>query len=563
MVDLSAYAFTPVVPASPTSRGERRRQRSAGASSQSHHLSGAAGAAGAATSFLVPSQVILKASHKKDLVDVHDVKSTQSNSDDEQKNRSGDKSTDDKSATSKSKHNNKKNKHLGNRQKRSRPQRFGNYPDVFWRSISMEHMRKHPQFDPLPPQIDTLAKMEDVKNFRQDSWQWDALHRGRCTTSQVSAALGFLEPSAATALSIPKSWQRGAMGAYFRLRDEQEEAMNTLEEMQDFLLANDYYDDDDDDDDDSSDNDDEGNTAGANKQVWSQGGLSDNFPFAAKYLVKMTPEERTRRLRRLASDKRLSTLSTKMSWGNAQEPTSLLTALNYFWKTDPDVRLEEVGMCGAGLFDNSDGSQNSGPQQKPYPKLPALGASPDALIRYPNGTKEVLEVKNHCPFYSTKQGRRNSPEEGFAVKSFPFSEPHLPPLYVPQLMMEMLCVSGRTSTEGDDDGKKQDDTCNSAVMVRQTATTGALVIRLQRNDEWIDEMLYWLQEFQVRFVEPGVPPPTNFFWNDEDTKDRYRAFVEQTKEVAASVEKLDHVPHRSIQRMQGTNPNTTCLFLDK
>jgi hypothetical protein len=232
-----------------------------------------------------------------------------------------------------------------------------------------------------------------------------------------------------------------------------------------------------------------------------------------------------------------------MSWGNAQEATSILTALNYFWKEDPDVRLEEVGMCGAGLFPSTEEGQTN----QMYLNLPPLGASPDALIVHSNGTREVLEVKNHCPFYTTKQGRKNSPDQDFAIKSFPFSAPHLPPLYVPQMMMEMLCSSAD---------------CKSAVMVRQTATTGALILRLQRDDDWINEMLYWLQEFQTRHVQAGVPPPSNFFWKDEDgnKNERYRAFVQHTKDVADSVEILHHVPHREIQRMQG--PNTTSLFLD-
>ncbi len=73
--------------------------------------------------------------------------------------------------------------------------RTGNLPDVHWRAISMSHLRSHPNFQPLPPpsMIQSLSTREHVRYFRQDSWQWDYLHVGRCTTSQCSAALGFLE----------------------------------------------------------------------------------------------------------------------------------------------------------------------------------------------------------------------------------------------------------------------------------------------------------------------------------------------------------------------------------
>ena len=78
-------------------------------------------------------------------------------------------------------------------------QRTGDLPDVHWRSIPMSHLRCHPNFQPLPPpsQLSALPTKEHVRYFRQESWQWDYLHRGRCTTSQTAAALGFLESKAA------------------------------------------------------------------------------------------------------------------------------------------------------------------------------------------------------------------------------------------------------------------------------------------------------------------------------------------------------------------------------
>ena len=56
--------------------------------------------------------------------------------------------------------------------------RTGNLPDVHWRAISMSHLRSHPNFQPLPPpsMIETLPTKEDVRYFRQESWQWDYLH---------------------------------------------------------------------------------------------------------------------------------------------------------------------------------------------------------------------------------------------------------------------------------------------------------------------------------------------------------------------------------------------------
>ena len=380
----------------------------------------------------------------------------------------------------------------------------------------MDHLRMHPKFDALPVHVDTLDCLEDVRNFRQDSWQWDALHVGRCTTSQASAALGFLEPQAAAALQIPKSWQRGGVGAYHRIR---EDGLRTLKDMRETLLSDERR----------SDATDMASESG---KIWSEP-PSSHFPFAAKCLVRTTPEERRQRRARFATTS-TSVTSIKMMWGSAQEATSLLTALNYFYQYDPGVRLEEVGMCGAGLAENN---------------TFLLGASPDALLRHSNGTREVLEVKNHCPFFSTnRRGSKRAAmtDKNFAIKSFDFSEPYLHPMYVPQLMMEMLCTD-----------------CLSAVMVRQTATTGALMIRLHRNDDWIKEMLYWLHQFQTQFVKPGVSPPVNFFWNEPNaTIQRYRTFVQHTYDLASSVQVLAHVEHKDIQRISGTSPHTMSLFLD-
>ena len=102
-------------------------------------------------------------------------------------------------STSSSSHKKKKNTRTTSTNKKtiiSIP-RTGNLPDVHWRAISMSHLRSHPNFQPLPPpsMIHSIPTREHVRYFRQDSWQWDYLHVGRCTTSQCSAALGFLEVS--------------------------------------------------------------------------------------------------------------------------------------------------------------------------------------------------------------------------------------------------------------------------------------------------------------------------------------------------------------------------------
>jgi hypothetical protein len=201
-------------------------------------------------------------------------------------------------------------------------------------------------------------------------------------------------------------------------------------------------------------------------------------------------------------------------------------------------------MCGAGLEMNSTMTNHG----------LLLGASPDGVIEYPNKTLEALEVKNHCPFVSANFGNKpnstkNPSRKQYRIREMPL-QPTVPPAYVSQLMIEMLSLG---------------PSCQSAVMVRQTATNGAVILRLHRDDAWIDEMIYWLQRFQTDYVIPDQAPPVNFFWQSEDQNDseRYKKFVLRTKELGESVQLVDYIKNGDIQRVvSATRHQPIPLFLD-
>ena len=450
--------------------------------------------------------------------------------------------------------------------------RTGNIPDVFWRNIPMDHIRQHPYFIPLPlpEKIHQLESIEEVRNFRQESWQWDVLHDGRMTTSQAVAALGFLEPLAGEMLGVPKGLRRGGQGAYHRLRKPLKLQSN-LEEMNAMLCEGgagmsssssssdcDNNNNINDDDDDKNDND--------NNSHWTK--QSPNYPFAAKYMVPITEEEHNKRRKEMKQLINSSSsgirFSIRMIWGNVQESTSLLTALNYFWKIDNKVIMKEIGMCGAGLDINNTSTTGL-----------LFGATPDAVLCHPDGSIEAVEVKNHCPFipnnyYNDKDRRSHTRNKINNNHRFRLSRQELLPKNggkatvmihnIPQLMMEMLCI-------GDD--------CKSAIMVRQSAMTGSLILRLHRDDDWIKEMLYWLNRFNEDYVQKEILPPTNFFHKsmnestsssivDDDVDQlRYKEFLNFTKRIEKdNVELLQHVPNRDIQRATGKFRESMDLFLD-
>jgi hypothetical protein len=268
---------------------------------------------------------------------------------------------------------------------------------------------------------------------------------GRMTTSAASSALGFLNPKAAKVLGIPTSLRHGGgMGAYYRLIEkalpEDVDIFNAvlIEEARGGLPTKKATD--------------------TPKQEWELCRDEKKHPFVATYVGKQSTQR---------SSRNINPMSVRMHWGNAQEATSILTALNYFCTKDRRIRLREVGMCvGPSRTPEHPDKNNCD-----HVSRLLLGASPDALIQYQDGTVEVLEVKNHCPFYPNatenfgrdRKVRRTQMQGRFRIRAFDdelLSE--IPLMYLPQLMMEMYSVGPH---------------CKSAVMVRQTATNGVSLLQ--------------------------------------------------------------------------------------
>lgn len=403
----------------------------------------------------------------------------------------------------------------------------GNLPDPWYRAIPMEHLRQHPRFQSLPPNVPDLPTLEDVSNFRQESWQWEALHAGRCTTSQVAAALGFLDPTPAQVLNIPNSWRKGAHAAYQRL--SQQPVLRTEADIRRVLLE-------------SSSVPGMAPESLTESDLWEEmEDTSDehrsttNVTFAAAYAYEPTPEEFKERRKYIKERSGGDYLSNgiRLIWGNTQEATAVLTALNYFSKDDPNFVAKEVGMCGAGLPLNQTAIESS----------LLVGATPDAVLCHGDGRLEVLEVKNHCPFFSNRNRRRRDRKlKAFSIGDRPLGEVGVMSQYVPQLQLEMYCL-------GPD--------CQSAVMVRQTATQGAVLLRMMRDDEWIEEMLFFLHRFQKDHVEAQKPPRADFFWHGTEAT-RYRRFLNKTIQVRDRVKVIATLPNESIQRGSALAP----FFLD-
>ena len=246
----------------------------------------------------------------------------------------------------------------------------------------------------------------------------------------------------------------------------------------------------------------------------------------------------------------------RMMWGNRQEATAVLAAINVIHGVDPEAVMLEVGMFpGEALVEpRRPPAAATGEAEARNLELVAelqrmgcrIGASPDGLMvrRAPGGgghVVEVVEVKNHSPFVSVRGGRRRA-EEDRAIVRDRAPPPEIPPWYVPQLQLEMFCVGQH---------------CRSALLVRLTATKGAAVLRLPRDDAYITVMLERALRFHRAFVqrrrEPTVDFGNNPFVPHYDSKsDECRVSVaeavEHTMRVAQSAEVVAVLEHRQVQR---------------
>jgi hypothetical protein len=123
-----------------------------------------------------------------------------------------------------------------------------------------------------------------------------------------------------------------------------------------------------------------------------------------------------------------------------------------------------------------------------------LYTSPDAIVQWSDGTVEPLEVTNHAPFaitpgYARAAGapplevRDVGPYEGVAV------------WHLPQLYLHVLCM-----------GEK----CSSALFMSSSATRGANIFRVRRDDAVMNAMVLFIARFNARHGSGHPPPDPNF-----------------------------------------------------
>ena len=493
--------------------------------------------------------------------------------------------------------------------KQNRKQGFG--PNVEWKAISMDDLRSHPLFHELPSALDlelplnlgnswtersTADAREVLQLFRQDSWQWDALHAGRLTTSKAASCLGFYEETAGKVLDCPRSL-RGhgkVLSAWSELRVEPCSLPRfcSHHRKQKKELRGD-------------------NNALDSSSVWVEKKRAGERGGRFLHTPRQGTQVRAQDGRRYYHS---SVGSVRMAWGNAQEPTALLNVLNAVdgaeegEQTSKHADVEETGrdccsdyeraavLLGASRDAAKGFCKETKSQVFGRPKLlesglrmlelveapPAIarlwqcknsenitnasgtsanlllvGASPDGILEYPNGSLSVVEVKNHAPFQiiknsgsrTTRANASRKGRQGFEV----FDRGPMTTIgawHVAQLQLEMLCTGPK---------------CRTAIFGSCSATCGLHLFEVKRDDEYLYMMLAFLRVFHDRYItkqnhmySSSMPPPLDFFTVDPpDLLDGaryglregdYDRFLKKTKSIAQTARIWKAVPEVEMQR---------------
>jgi len=372
--------------------------------------------------------------------------------------------------------------------------------DLVWLSVDEDHLRVHPCYASLPPEsCITISSFDDLPFFRQSSQQWAVMHNGRLTTSKAASVLGIYETKAAKVLNIPRSLTgvQKANGAYHHLCGES--AFQSLEEAKNVLMEAEVY---------SRRQYDEW-VESKGRKIWRKWRNRDNWRasiWTHNYNCWYEGAVES------------NSYGLRMAWGSIHEPTAVLIAVNYFALQGGCVA--ECGMFpGEALFECNITKKQNELLHQLYDLGCPIGASPDGLIHHADGTVEVLEVKNHCPFRTNRQGQL------YIFDQYPSDDILL--WTIPQIQLEMFCVGPH---------------CKSAVLVRLTATKGAVISRIWRDDDFITQMLERFVLFYETFVNGKKAPHANFGFGDMES------LLKGIKSIGANATFVERIEHQQVQR---------------
>lgn len=362
--------------------------------------------------------------------------------------------------------------------------------------------------------------------IRQDHHLWSRLHQGVLTTGNINAALGFYEPTSTVPHNKQLKLHRDRVGRHHILSVAQHLAQKEYIPQCNTIVTPDHAN--------------EHNSkvlyaynnnieAAALPPKTNQPsphppptttGTTGTTTGTANIPNSSIPEDF--KLRKARSMQSLGLSHCRQTWGKVQEAASIYVLMKLF----PDSVVSEIGMCRLDTNNIAELLKSWGFQDG---DLPPLGASPDAMIEHYEDEdssvlmkrlalkdkignnnnnkrkwKEIVEVKNTCPFFINRAGEYIISDRG------PRSA--VDPLWMPQLQLHMLCA----------------DTA-SGLLLSRSATMGVRVMRVHRDDEYLRLMLGCVKALYTRTREG------KYYGNGTTGRDHKR-LVEKTAELARKAE---------------------------
>jgi len=389
----------------------------------------------------------------------------------------------------------------------------GRVPNIHWCATSHDELRWHAAFRALPPvEHVRVGGPSTYAHVRQDDPLWSELHAGVLTSRNVMGALGFCEARAARQLGLQPGMASGrkAESAFWALQEPPPAGCGPPS--------------------DPTDADSALNALNAKATTAYNEGL---FIATARGGKQGGPA--AVRQRHLGGGCSIS--QVRCAWGSAQEASSLRSLIEDLSLSEPGCYLEEAGLCMLSASDLPLPAAPA-PGRVACPPvlasaLPPIGASPDGFAVRADGTRQVVEVKNVCPFLSDRQ-RPNQFCVALDADSGMSRGPHASILvsHVPQLQLEMLCSDVKTG-----------------LLVSTSACQGINVFEIERDDDYLSLLLHFLSLFYTRHVLPQEVPGDNFFPRAGDTDEAalYDELLGRTAKLArdAKLERTIAQPWRA------------------
>ena len=244
----------------------------------------------------------------------------------------------------------------------------GRTPNAGWRAPGWPALRAGGELRGLPPPeaVAAVARRPGAAVaagpfWRQGSDEWNALHRGRLTTSAAAGALGFFEPRSAAALRLPRRFASPARlrGACARLR-----AGPALGEGAAALAPAEA----------------EGGRVACRQAVAAYAGAAPGGGGGGGGAGGAEAEAENAGVRRISREAaRAGAMAVHCAFGNAQEPAALYSLIR---QLGAGGHLAEVGLLPLDqrLLPEGWGFGGAGPGGEEEWPLPPIGASPDAVL---------------------------------------------------------------------------------------------------------------------------------------------------------------------------------------